>query len=481
MFRPEDPKTCLIFGIALGTVAVLLVYRQGRRGWQQTVGLPLGYMFVFAISHIGSLIYLLPWYDPNESAYLKQALVSIESVSLGTWLAGWSALSFAVGSVLVPSSVKPTPAQKRNQRLKQPEPTRSLPDELPASYSRKDIQIEALTTYLIPNKLVLIGLAFLILGPIIGKIPSVTPIASSAKFFVISGFCLGYYLAVRHRNATFQLYYYSAILILPICTVVLFGFLASGANMFAIAIAFFINRPSNIDNRSTVLSKSIRFFGYMIFAWLALSVFVTYMNARERIRRVVWDDSSLGDKITIVTDELTRLKFFDIYNSEHLQTLDVRLNQSELVGKAIQLHESGYVEFEMGKTLVYATIAWIPRVLWPDKPATGGSDFVTKHTGRIFSTGTTVASGQVFELYANFGAYGPVLGLFLLGLILRTVDIKASQCLVHYNATTFLKWHIVGLVMIQPSTQLFFLVTAVAGAILLVYITSSWIGRPTIL
>ncbi len=481
MFRPTDPQVCLVAGIALGALALVLVYLQFRKGWQQTVGLPLGYICVFIIAHIGSMIYLLPWYDPSESAYLKQAKVSLESVSLGTWLAGWSAFSFSLGTMLIANSPQTYARRTGSAQGSSGGTQESKVVNNASSESLQDHLAEAATTYLIPNKLIVVGLLFLVLGPILGRIPSFSPIASSAKFFVVSGFCLGYFLAVHYKSATFQLYYYTAILVLPVATVILFGFLAAGANMLAICMAFYVNRPASLKGHSSIGNWLMRAPIYFVFGWLGLSAFVTYMNGRESIRRVVWEDSTLLQKANIAWEEMSKFEFFDIYNSEHLQFLDGRLNQSELIGKAIQFHEADFIEFEMGKTLVYATVAWIPRILWPDKPVSGGSEFVSLHTGRKFSTTTTIASGQVFELYVNFGMLGPIVGLFLLGYILRYIDIRASQQLLSLRVGSFVKWHIVGLAFIQPSAQIFFIVTSVAGAVILVSVTSSWLARRTML
>ena len=120
--------------------------------------------------------------------------------------------------------------------------------------------------------------------------------------------------------------------------------------------------------------------------YLGLSLFVTYMRDRDKIRDVVWGGQSYESRIDQLKSTFSQAEFFSINNDEHLKQIDDRLNQNALVGASVRYLESGSQEFARGETLWEAIIALIPRVFWPDKPVGGGSgDLASEYTGYYFS------------------------------------------------------------------------------------------------
>ncbi len=85
---------------------------------------------------------------------------------------------------------------------------------------------------------------------------------------------------------------------------------------------------------------------------------------------------------------------------------------SFLVG---EVQRNGY---QMGETMRYATYAFIPRLLWPDKPAvTRGAWFYAYVGGSHRESEATTSLGITApgELYWNFGVGGLLLGMFAIG------------------------------------------------------------------
>jgi hypothetical protein len=77
-----------------------------------------------------------------------------------------------------------------------------------------------------------------------------------------------------------------------------------------------------------------------------------------------------------------------------------------------------------GETMAYASYAFIPRLLWPDKPSLSKGSWFTVYLGfsprepeATTSTGIT-ATG---ELYWNFGIVGVVLGMLFIGMLIGAV------------------------------------------------------------
>ncbi len=243
--------------------------------------------------------------------------------------------------------------------------------------------------------------------------------------------------------------------------------------MLALMLSCFINRRDPSDRK--LILRALPFIPIIL--WLGLSVFVTYFHARKDIRDTVWEENPLVEKIHVVTTTFSNFELFDVQNMKHLHSVDKRLNQNILIGRAVKQHESYEIPFEDGRTIINSAVAWIPRVIWPDKPTAGGSDFVTKHTGRRFAKGTSIAVGHVFEFYVNFGTLGVFVGFVLLGVFIRWLDLKATEYLALGDSARLMQYHVLGLVAIQPGSMLFFWVTSMAGAYIIARLLTRWLAR----
>ncbi len=84
---------------------------------------------------------------------------------------------------------------------------------------------------------------------------------------------------------------------------------------------------------------------------------------------------------------------------------------------SVKRHMEIQRDFAHGKTIGDALVAGlIPRILWPDKPITGGSsDLAEKYADMIIPQGTSVGVGAISEFYINAGGTGVLTGMFLLG------------------------------------------------------------------
>jgi hypothetical protein len=80
-----------------------------------------------------------------------------------------------------------------------------------------------------------------------------------------------------------------------------------------------------------------------------------------------------------------------------------------------EVERNGY---QMGESMRYASYAFIPRLLWPDKPAlTRGAWFYAYVGGSARESEATSSLGitTTGELYWNFGIAGVLSGMFILG------------------------------------------------------------------
>ncbi len=77
------------------------------------------------------------------------------------------------------------------------------------------------------------------------------------------------------------------------------------------------------------------------------------------------------------------------------------------------------VPFQGGWTLAQIPMAYIPRVLWPNKPAVGIGQWITDTYGAGSHIRSATGPTWIGEFYLNFGTAGVVIGMLTMGLLLR--------------------------------------------------------------
>jgi hypothetical protein len=88
---------------------------------------------------------------------------------------------------------------------------------------------------------------------------------------------------------------------------------------------------------------------------------------------------------------------------------------------------------QFGATMNYARYAFVPRIIWPDKPNLSRGAWFSVYLGfaRSEDKGFSVAQTATGELYWNFGSVGVFLGMLLIGaingLIWRTAGLDPTR------------------------------------------------------
>jgi hypothetical protein len=78
------------------------------------------------------------------------------------------------------------------------------------------------------------------------------------------------------------------------------------------------------------------------------------------------------------------------------------------------------VPFQRGRTLALIPIAFVPRLVWPDKPSiTIGAWVIDNYRVVGETVDSSIGPTWVGELYLNFGVWAIPPGMFLLGILLR--------------------------------------------------------------
>ena len=299
--------------------------------------------------------------------------------------------------------------------------------------------------------------SYLLLSFVFGRLASTTAIVSSLPNLVILGFWMLLYQTGSPADARRRLLALGLLPLLPLTSLVAGGFLAYGIHWVLVILAFCY----------VVARRRLWFYlASPLLVFLGLSLFVTYMGQREAIRDVVWyEQASVLDRIEQVSRIITDFQLLDLSSDAHLTALDDRLNQNELVGAAVAGHRAGFYDFAYGGTV--PLWGFVPRALWPDKPAVGGGgSLVTEYTGIPFEEGTSVGAGQVLEFYVNFGIPGVLAGFAGLGFLLMRLDIGMMRAFVAGDLAGMLLRALPGLSLLQPGGNLLEILVAFVGATL---------------
>ena len=179
--------------------------------------------------------------------------------------------------------------------------------------------------------------------------------------------------------------------------------------------------------------------------WIIASAlgFVTIIALRgvsDQYRKVVWYAGE-GGSVVSRTRFFLKLLQTRVQNdgvdgavSQGFQTSAGRSANLDLLADVI-IRTPNEVPYWGGQTYLSLVGAFVPRVLWPDKP--------TKELGQAFGhrygyigvedSGTALNLPFLVEFYANFGIAGVILGMFLVGFIYyilqRTVNSPGQDTL----------------------------------------------------
>ena len=422
----ENLRMMIIFWVIAG---LALLWSQWTK--KRAAGLPLAYAFVLSLNHLAAAcVYAKEGYQPR-SALLIQGQYSLLDTFTGFYVTVIGFSSFVFGCLICPILFNKEP--KRVLKHQVPEITKDLPVTL----------------------LLISILFFFVMRPILNRIPSFAAIASSGTYMSVVAVTFIIFYAYQDGNYTKAIKWMLSTFAFPTVTILTMGFAGFGS-VAAVVVWMLVLRF--FKPRWPLVIALITLF------YIGGSVYVNYMRERDSIRESVWGGRDLSSRLSKFAKLAENLEFFDFNNQRHLEMVDMRMNQNELVGKAVIYIESGRVQLAEGGTFAAAAVAWIPRILWPDKPATGGSgSIVSRFTGTKFAEGTSVGVGQPFEFYVNWKLPSEIIAFILFGLALTYIDQKAGAYMNHGDLWHAACWLVPGLGMLQAAGSSTEIVSSVAG------------------
>jgi hypothetical protein len=312
----------------------------------------------------------------------------------------------------------------------------------------------------IANAALAVGAVFyVVISPIVAALPTAEALASTTSSLMVLGVALKAWNAWQGGRFIRTWLWLTSTLAAPFITVVGQGFLGFGFAAMVIVAAFVASfyRP-----RWQVVVVGL------LVAYGGLSIYVTYMRDRRDIRQVVWGGQALGSRVDQLAATVADFEWFDPHNIDHLHRVDERLNQDAFVGMAVDSIQSGAVPLAYGGTIRDATLALIPRAIWPDKPMRAGSgDLVSTYTGLTFDQDTSVGIGHVMECYVNFAMPGVIAGFILIGAVVVYVDRSARAWLDRGDAGRFAIWYLPGLSLLLVGGSFVEMTSSAAAALVI--------------
>ena len=182
-----------------------------------------------------------------------------------------------------------------------------------------------------------------------------------------------------------------------------------------------------------VLMLAVRWHATRKLPWLAiLAGFVLFglLNpAKFEFRRQVWyggEDHGFNERLSIWGQALQGEFEGGVQQGNWEETIRETLARFDLVHRFTYVREMTptYIPYYQGETYAYFLYAWIPRVLWPDKPAASEAnqridvDYDLKYSWQD----STISIGQLPEAYANFGIIGIAVVMALQGIAFAVLD-----------------------------------------------------------
>jgi hypothetical protein len=418
------------------TFCCLYVLRSCRMSEDGSVGLPIAYLMIMSFLSCGALVYLNPNYSHFSNDYLTSLDFTEDMVIDGFLACLLSVIGLTVGCSLL---------------------TRRW--ALDRASSLADYTVLGPPTRLIVALFWTGGVAF-VLTAILAVQPSIQSIIAAARNGLLVAVTLGFVKADRQKDRSLKLRYLVAASAIPTIYLGFFGFLSYGFIAVAIMVGFNLTKP--IARPKNWLVTSIL---TLVIVYLMLSVFVTYMEVRDDMRQVLWNnETTLEDRFALVSHEASLVGLFNPFDVQQLNWVNTRLNQSIFIGKAISWLNSFPVFYRNGETVFDALFAWVPRLFWPDKPEAGGNSFASFYTNTRFQEDTAIGVGPVFEFYVNYGYSAVFFGSLAFGALIRLIDRQCARALRRGDWYSFCRLYFVGLPMIDPTGMLFFIVGSMAAA-----------------
>ena len=420
----ESAETTILFWLVVGLLAFLGTLVHLVRSPKGTLGFPIAFMLALLIMHCGAVVHLVTGYFHQYDPFLNHLGYTRNNVAEGLQVSTIGFVSMAFGIWL-------TTYFGQQYRL-----------EFDAKhYPARFLRVAERSMLAVGGFFFLAALAF----PALGEIPTIGAVVTSSRNLLPVAICFAILRRVwlGEGMTLWQIGLIASVI--PLANLIGTAILAD-----AVAIVIFIScfwlaiTARQYGMGRIILALAL---GSYVFLFLAIN----YLLVRSEFRDIVWEPTStFSERVDGLGTAISRFTPLSSDDEDQLFALDSRLNQSLFTGMAVEKLDLQPDTYENGATLAAGLFAFVPRVIWADKPVRGGSEFLTKHTGYQASKDTTYGIGPYFESYVNYGLAGVILFCFLFAALVRWIDLRCYRAMVKGRMSEAVPLAIGALALIQP-------------------------------
>ncbi len=273
-----------------------------------------------------------------------------------------------------------------------------------------------------------LGYLIAVIGLAAGFAGKFLPKSLSFLFFLLSGMqFVGVYI-ILFTKSKLKWIAFGAVMGLVIFQAVLmgmFGELVLWMMFSLLIVAFVLKIP--MAGKIAILA-----FGFMLVMLI--------QSTKEEYRMATWySDSDKSNQEIYKEVIMSRLENPSVlFETSALQNIGARLNQGWIIARILE-HMPEKYPFVKGETIETALYAGLlPRVLAPTKAKAGGRANFERFTGTELPETTSMDISLVGEGYANYGRFGGIVFLFIIGLFYNIIIIKVISLSKTYP--TLLLW-----------------------------------------
>ncbi len=247
-----------------------------------------------------------------------------------------------------------------------------------------------------------------------GMVTKYLPASLSFLFFLLSGMqFVGVYL-ILFSNSKIKWLAFAGVMGMVIFAAVLqgmFGELVLWMMFALLVIAFVLKIP--MIGKIAILS-------------LGMLLVMLLQSTKQEYRMATWyaesDKSNSQIFQEIVLDRISQPA--KLFEAEPLENVGARLNQGWIIARIMghMPEKYAFVKGETIETAIYAGL--LPRVLAPTKAKAGGRANFERFTGTELPESTSMDISLVGEGFANYGVFGGIVFLLIIGLFYNLIIIK---------------------------------------------------------
>jgi len=159
---------------------------------------------------------------------------------------------------------------------------------------------------------------------------------------------------------------------------------------------------------------------------LIIILFLSFQVVKSEYREATFDGINKNSNASLYIDLLIE-NFKNpelIFNEQTLFLINVRLNQGHFLSKVID-HVPKFENYTYGKNILTGfAAAFVPRIIWKNKPKSGGMNEITKFANVDYDGSTSINISPIGEAYVCFGLFSAIGLMYLFGLLINYIWSK---------------------------------------------------------